>query len=130
MEQMPPIRSEKSDNTGVQALRDAIRLAWVDSSLRDLKKHLASAQQLNNDEGLLSEEIKICEAEIQTITEQKVLKFKETVSEDADKISMKQFVFESILSQNTEDKSVALLGKLRGDPTVSKAVVILSKTEF
>ena len=43
---------------------------------------------------------------------------------------MKQFVFESMLSQNTEDKSVALLGKLRGDPTDSKAVVILSKTEF
>ena len=94
MEQMPPILSEKSNNTGVQALRDAIRLAWVDASLGLLKKHLASAQQLNNDEGLLSEEIKICEVEIQTITEQKVQKFKETVSEDADKISMEQFVFE------------------------------------
>jgi len=49
METMPEILNEKSTNTGVQALRDAIRLAWVDQSLALLKKHLSSAEQLNNE---------------------------------------------------------------------------------
>jgi hypothetical protein len=48
----------------VKALRDAIKLAWIDQSSALLKKHLASAHELNNEHGLLNEEIKICEDEI------------------------------------------------------------------
>lgn len=91
---------------------------------------MASAHELNNEHGLLNEEIKICEEEIVKITEYKVSKFKETVSEDADKINFRQFTFESVLNNTPDDKTIYLLGKLKGDPTENKAIAILSKTEF
>lgn len=58
---MPELLNQKSPNAGVQALREAIKLAWLDSNLKLLYKHLESAQQLNNDKGLLDDEIKVCQ---------------------------------------------------------------------
>ena len=40
--ELPEILTQKSTNAGVQAIRDAIRLAWLDSSLYLLKKHQLS----------------------------------------------------------------------------------------
>jgi len=79
---------------------------------------------------LLNEEIKICQEEIKAITDYKITKYRENISEDAEKISFKSFVFEKVLNNSTEDKTIYLLGKLRGDPTESKAIAILAKTEF
>jgi len=59
----------------VQAIRDAIKAAWLDSKLGLLRKHLESAKQLNSDSGLLDEEIKFCEKEIETLYNFKVSKF-------------------------------------------------------
>jgi hypothetical protein len=80
MESCPEILSEKSANLGVQALRDAIREAWLNQSLNNLLNHLDSARELNTADGLLDEEIGICEAEIKHIREYKTAKFRETVS--------------------------------------------------
>ena len=65
MQHMPEILNTKSANTGVQALREAIRVAWLNQYLNALQKHLESAKELNTHEGLLDEEIKICQDEIQ-----------------------------------------------------------------
>ena len=89
--ELPEILTQKSTNAGVQAIRDAIRLAWLDSSLYLLKKHLGSAQQLNNDQGLLDEEIKICTTEIENISNARIAKFKEKISEDSEKINFRLF---------------------------------------
>ena len=64
LEVLPEILSQKSTNPGVQALREAIKLAWLDDRAGDLRKHLENAQQLNNDSGLLDAEIKICQDQI------------------------------------------------------------------
>jgi hypothetical protein len=56
----------------VQAIRDAIKSAWLDSKLGLLRKHLESAKQLNTDSGLLDEEIKFCEQEIESLYNLKV----------------------------------------------------------
>lgn len=61
----------------MQAIRDAIKSAWLDSQIGKLKRHLESAKQLNNDSGLLDEEIKLCEAEIANLHSAKVQRFRE-----------------------------------------------------
>jgi len=40
------------------------------------------------------------------------------------------FIYEQELNNNTQDKSIILLGKIKGDPTDNKAIAIISKTEF
>ena len=57
-------------------------------------------------------------------------RFREYVSEDADKISFRLFQFERELNNMPESRSIALLGRLRGDPTDCKAIAVLSKKEF
>ena len=41
---LPEILSQKSTNPGVQALREAIKIAWLDDRAGDLRKHLENAQ--------------------------------------------------------------------------------------
>jgi len=41
---LPEILSQKSTNPGVQALRDAIKIAWLDDKAYDLRRHLENAQ--------------------------------------------------------------------------------------
>ena len=91
MKLMPEALSQKSSNTGVQALREAIREAWLNQSINMLQKHLESANELNTHEGLLNEEIKICNDEIARIKEEKTERFRENVSEQSDKINFKLF---------------------------------------
>ena len=79
---------------------------------------------------MLDEEIKICEAEITRIRAYKTERFRETVSEQSDKLNFKLFQFERVLDNMPDAKMINLLGRLRGDPTDAKAVVTLSKTEF
>ena len=67
MQMMPEVLQQKSTNLGVQAIREALRDAWLNQSVGMLQKALESAKQLNTAEGLLNEEIKICETEIETI---------------------------------------------------------------
>jgi m7GpppX diphosphatase len=79
---------------------------------------------------LLDEEIKLCQTEIDNLYTAKVQRFRESVSEDAEKISFRLFQFERELNNMPESRSIALLGRLRGDPTDAKAIAVLSKKEF
>lgn len=130
MQIMPEVLNQKSSNLGVQAIRESVRDAWLNQSLGMLQKALESAKQLNTDEGLLTEEIKICEKEIEVIVNAKTERFREQVSEQSEKINFKLFQFERVLNNMPDTKTINLLGTLRGDPTGSKAIACLSKTEF
>jgi m7GpppX diphosphatase len=43
---------------------------------------------------------------------------------------LRLFIFEKELNNNPQEKSIILLGKVKGDPTSNKAIAIISKTEF
>lgn len=64
---MPPVLSEPNANPGVSALRSAIKQAWLSQDKKELMKLLDAARQLNNEQGLLDPEIKICLERIEAI---------------------------------------------------------------
>ncbi len=40
------------------------------------------------------------------------------------------FLYEKEINNNPQEKTIVLLGKIKGDPTRNKAIAIISKTEF
>ncbi len=75
-------------------------------------------------------EIKICNEQVEAIKAAAVEKFRKRCSEESAKIDFRRFVCERVLNNTPEERTIALLGRMRGDPTDSKALAILSKTEF
>ena len=126
---MPKILSEKSDNLGVQAIREAMKKAWLDNSMKVLRQAIESAQALNSD-GLLDEEISLCEKHLQQEHEAAINRFTQKVSAESSSIKLSSFLFERVLENLPESKQINILGRIHGDPSDKKAILIMRKTEF
>lgn len=79
---------------------------------------------------MLDAEIEICKDKIKYIQDAAIAKFRQKISEDTEKINFKKFVCTRVLNNTPEDRTIYLLGRIKDDPTDSKAIAILSKTEF
>jgi len=107
-----------------------MKTAWVAKETAELHKLVEAARALNNDQGMLDPEIQICHARIDYIRLVKVEKFRRHTSEDSNTINFRKFYCDKVLNNTPEDRTVYLLGRMKGDITGSKAIAILTKTEF
>lgn len=79
---------------------------------------------------MLDAEIEICKEKIKQTQDAAIAKFRQKISEETEKINFRKFVCTRVLNNTPEDRTIYLLGRIKDDPTDSKAVAILSKTEF
>lgn len=127
---IPAILNEASDNLDVLTVRKALKKAWLASSISKFEKALESAKLISKAEGFLDQEIKLSEAQLQKLVEEKKEKRKATFSTESEIIGLDRFVFEKTLNNCPENCKIYLLGTLLGDPTDAKAILVLQKTEF
>ena len=110
-------------------MRQHIKKSWyridvLQTALVDLEKiELKEGETIEQEKNLVT-------AQIEALEKAKALKIETHFSVTSEKIDVKRFQMVKILNNDVEAKQIALLGKLKQDPTNQDALLICRKTEF